>query len=120
MFELGGLPEPEEIGTLDDAGLIDAVVVTAALESAARACRLAALDELYLRRTYALGEPPRSAHNAEGGTFATVASSNKKLVSGGDRPSRTGSRCSCMRARIASTTAATSGRRSVSARATSQ
>jgi len=52
MFESYELPDPEDIVALDDAGLINTVVMTTVLEDLVTACRALALDELCIRRTF--------------------------------------------------------------------
>jgi hypothetical protein len=52
MFESYELPDPEDIVALDDAGLINTVVMTTVLEDLVTACRALALDELCIRRTH--------------------------------------------------------------------
>jgi hypothetical protein len=50
MFDITELPDPADIVALDDAGLIETVVMTSLLEDVVTACRAIALDELCIRR----------------------------------------------------------------------
>jgi hypothetical protein len=52
MFESYELPDPEDIVALDDAGLINTVVMTTVLEDLVTACRALAVDELCIRRAF--------------------------------------------------------------------
>jgi hypothetical protein len=49
MFESYELPRADDIAALDELGLVDAMAVSALMESAALEVRLAAIGEMYAR-----------------------------------------------------------------------
>jgi hypothetical protein len=65
MFEIIELPDPDEIATLSDSGLVDTMALAASIESAVVACKSLAIGE-YARRLAAAARPrsgpPRAAH----------------------------------------------------------
>jgi hypothetical protein len=64
MFESIELPQPDDIVELDDAGLVEVMAVATLVESTALEVRLAAMKELYIRRsrgpTRTEPRPPRA------------------------------------------------------------
>jgi hypothetical protein len=63
MLDAIELPKPEDVGALDDLGLVDAMAVATVVERAAIQVRIAAMREIYERQLRAPvpSRPPQSA-----------------------------------------------------------